>query len=120
MEKLDLDYFKKKLLEEQVVLEAQLSKLGQKNPDNPEDWEVVPGAPALSQADKNETADRLEDFEERRSTEIQLELRLNNVKKALKKMENGSYGICEKSGNPIERDRLEANPAATTCIKHAE
>lgn len=115
-----MDYFKKKLEEEQVVLEGQLSKLGKKNPDNPDDWEPVPGEPAQTQADKNETADRLEDFEERRSTEIQLELRLNNVKKALKKIEDGTYGLCEKSGNPIERERLEANPAATTCIKHAD
>jgi RNA polymerase-binding transcription factor DksA len=30
-------------------------------------------------------------------------------------MENGTYGVCEKSGKPIELDRLMANPAARTC-----
>jgi leucyl-tRNA synthetase len=49
-----------------------------------------------------------------------LELRLGNVKTALEKIENGSYGICKICGEKIEEDRLEANPASLTCKKHME
>ena len=32
----------------------------------------------------------------------------------LKKIEAGTFGVCEISGEPIEEDRLDANPAART------
>ena len=42
------------------------------------------------------------------------------VEAALSKMEKGTYGICEKCGAKIEEARLEADPAATLCIKCAK
>ncbi|CAM4164449.1 hypothetical protein BAMA_11945 [Bacillus manliponensis] len=44
---------------------------------------------------------------------------LEDVNHALKKIEMGTYGICEVSGEKIPVERLEAMPTATTCIKHA-
>ena len=38
---------------------------------------------------------------------------------ALKRIDEGTYGICEGTGNPISRARLEANPWARYCIEHA-
>ena len=35
---------------------------------------------------------------------------------ALERMEEGTYGICEKCGKPIGEERLEALPWATLCI----
>ena len=43
---------------------------------------------------------------------------LTDVKHALEKIEAGTYGICEVSGEPIPLERLEAMPTATTCIEH--
>lgn len=43
-----------------------------------------------------------------------LQTRLTDVNAALGKIEAGTFGICEVSGEPIEADRLEANPAART------
>ena len=39
---------------------------------------------------------------------------LKEVEDALKRIEEGSYGICEKTGKPIPVERLEAYPAART------
>lgn len=36
---------------------------------------------------------------------------------ALKRMDEGSYGICTVCGNEINEDRLVALPYASTCIK---
>ena len=47
-----------------------------------------------------------------------LEVRLEQVNKALEKIENDTYGTCEKCGTDIPEERLKANPAATTCIEH--
>ncbi len=41
---------------------------------------------------------------------------LEEIERALEKIENGTYGICERCGGPIEEKRLEAKPYARYCI----
>ena len=41
---------------------------------------------------------------------------LNEVERALEKMDEGSFGTCESCGKPIAEARLEAMPAAKLCI----
>ena len=38
------------------------------------------------------------------------------MKKALLRLEEGSYGLCEECGEPIGLDRLRARPETTQCI----
>jgi len=45
-----------------------------------------------------------------------LRANLRWVDRALKKMDLGTYGTCERCGNPIGMDRLEALPWAILCI----
>jgi RNA polymerase-binding transcription factor DksA len=118
--KIDTKHFKEKLEAELKVLEEELNRVGRRNPDNPEDWEAVPEKWDTTGADKNETADSMEEFEENTATLKQLEIRYNNVKKALKKIEDGTYGIDEVDGKPIPLERLEANPSAKTKVENAE
>jgi RNA polymerase-binding transcription factor DksA len=44
---------------------------------------------------------------------------LNDIDEALAKFDKGTYGLCEVCGEPISEARLEAMPAARTCITHA-
>jgi DnaK suppressor protein len=41
---------------------------------------------------------------------------LDQSNKALKRLEDGTYGICEFCGGPISKGRLRAFPRATLCI----
>ncbi|HUY23302.1 MAG TPA: TraR/DksA family transcriptional regulator [Acidimicrobiales bacterium] len=41
---------------------------------------------------------------------------LADVERALAKLTDGSYGVCEDCGQPIDPLRLEAKPAARYCI----
>lgn len=45
---------------------------------------------------------------------------LNQIEDALKKMQDGSYGICNHCHKPIEEDRLEALPYTALCAKCAK
>jgi RNA polymerase-binding transcription factor DksA len=45
---------------------------------------------------------------------------LGKVKAAQKRMEAGTYGVCQVSGKPIPVERLEALPYATTLVEHAD
>ncbi|MFA9428917.1 TraR/DksA family transcriptional regulator [Egicoccus sp. AB-alg2] len=41
---------------------------------------------------------------------------LAQIDEALRRMDAGNYGTCERCGNPIEQARLEALPYATLCM----
>lgn len=45
---------------------------------------------------------------------------LNKIEQAIKRIEEGSYGYCEETGEPISLKRLEARPIATLCIEAQE
>src|SRR5699024_1871811 len=63
-----------------------------------------------------------------RETENSLELRtrdryrklLNKIDEALARVEDGSYGYCEETGEEIGLPRLEARPIATLCLDAQE
>jgi RNA polymerase-binding transcription factor DksA len=112
------EQYKTKLEEELKVVEAELTTVGRKNPDNPADWEATPKDTDNWRPDDQETADKIEGYEENTGILKQLEIRYNEIKAALGRIEAGTYGVCEVGGEEIEADRLEANPAATTCKIH--
>jgi DnaK suppressor protein len=43
---------------------------------------------------------------------------LNNIDDALKRIEDGTYGICEGTGEPIPKKRLEVFPAARYSVQY--
>ena len=96
-----------------------------KNPKDSRDWQAIYPEGDLDEkieADPIDAADKIEDYQERYDLNDVLEKRLNSVKDALKSIANGTYGKCKVGGkeHDIEPERLEANPAATTCINHIE
>jgi RNA polymerase-binding transcription factor DksA len=114
---MDTEHFKKLLEKELAKLEEELATVGRKNPDNASDWEAK-GEASDDTAEEGDLAETIETFEDNRGIVDQLEKQYSDVKKALEKMAAGAYGTCEVCGGAIEEDRLEANPAATTCKQH--
>ena len=49
----------------------------------------------------------------------QLRCDLDDVERALAKLDAGTYGVCEVCGKEIPSARLEAMPATRFCIDHA-
>ena len=41
---------------------------------------------------------------------------LTEIDGALDRIENGTYGVCQRCGNSIGEERLESLPWATLCI----
>lgn len=118
MTDINTTHFKEKLEEELKQVLSELKTVGIEDPAS-HDWQATPPPPEdTSSADENELADRIEEYEDNAGILKQLEIRYNEIKAALDRIEQGTYGVCEVSGEPIEHERLEANPAATTCMKH--
>lgn len=116
---IDTSLYQTKLQAEKNRLVEELNAIGSPNPDKPNDWQA--GVSDMDEpAFREEVADRLEELQEREGTESNLEKRLADIERALEKINSGQFGICEISGEEIEADRLEANPAARTCKAHID
>lgn len=114
----EIDYFKNKLEKEKSLIEEELRTVGAANPRNPGEWMPTSNDMDIDKADENELADKMGELEDNRGILTSLESQLKDVSDALGKIPKGTYGICEVSGAPIERERLEANPAARTSLGH--
>ncbi|MSR73221.1 hypothetical protein EXS61_01265 [Candidatus Parcubacteria bacterium] len=119
MIEINTNHFKEELKKELALVESELKTVGVHNPENPSDWEATPPPSSdILAGDANEAAYRLETYEENAGILKELEIRYNEILGALERIKKGTYGICSVSGEPIEKERLEANPAANTCMKH--
>jgi DnaK suppressor protein len=116
----DINKFKGLLEQEKAKLLKELATIGQKNPSNEGDWEAKSTDLDSDSADENETADVMESLDENKAILDQLEIQLIQVESALGKIEAGTYGKCNTCSKDIPEERLEANPAALTCMEHAK
>lgn len=71
------------------------------------------------EADSSEQAIDLADDEALEGVDEVLRAEIQQIRMALLRIENGTYGTCALCGEEISRERLEARPIATRCIKCA-
>ncbi|RMG32429.1 MAG: RNA polymerase-binding protein DksA [Gammaproteobacteria bacterium] len=110
MNPMQLEYFRRKLLawREELMQEAQ---------------ETLDNLRDTAYQEVGDEADRAN-----RESEHGLELRtrdryrklLRKIEQALERIDDGSYGYCEDTGEPIGVKRLEARPIATLSIDAQE
>jgi RNA polymerase-binding protein DksA len=113
----DLDDFASRLRDERAELSDQLTTI--------EDQ-----AFAATQSDisgdvgiDDESADAgTATFEREKELSIEQNVRdlIQKIDRALKRIEAGTYGICDRCGKPIEKARLKALPYVDLCIKDAQ
>jgi DnaK suppressor protein len=109
MNRQQLEYFREKLVKwrEELIAESQetINNLKEEN------WRE----PDLSDRASLET----EAGVELRTRNRYLKL-IGKIDAALKRIEDGTYGYCEETGDPIGLKRLEARPIATMTIEAQE
>ena len=102
-------FFRRKLLEWKTeIIRANNEALNNSFDDNSASADIVDQA--SSYTEKNV---------EMRSINRQIKL-ISKIDGALKKIQNGTYGFCEETGEPIGLKRLMARPVATLCIAAQE
>lgn len=115
---MNTEHFKEKLEEEQALITKELGEIAVEGADglwSAKDPQMDVMSPA---AEPNEAADKIEELDERGEEVTTLSARLADVRLALEHIETGTYGVCEVCNQAIEEERLEANPAARTCMAH--
>lgn len=74
----------------------------------------------VSHPDPADTASANADRQLELRTRDRLRKLVNKVDKALRRIENGTYGYCEETGDPIRVGRLDARPIATLSLEAQE
>lgn len=64
----------------------------------------------------DENAQEISDYSTNSATEKVLEKTLADIDGALKRIEDGSYGVCKYCHQAIAPKRLQARPVASACI----
>ncbi len=61
-------------------------------------------------------------FEREKDLSIENNVRdlLQKIERALKRIDAGTYGVCDRCGKPIEKARIKALPYVDLCIKDAQ
>lgn len=67
-------------------------------------------------ADENEYASRLSEVGIALSLRRRMRERRREIESALKRLDAGSYGLCDECGDDIGLARLMATPSATLCV----
>ena len=103
-------FFKKKLLDWKIELKRSSNEalFNSSLDDNSTSADIVDQA--SSYTEKNV---------EMRAINRQIKL-ISKIDSALKKIQDGTYGFCEETGEPIGLKRLMARPVATLCIAAQE
>ena len=65
---------------------------------------------------REEEATETLELEKRLALERRIREQLADVEHALHKFEEGTYGLCDSCGQPIDPARLEALPQASLCM----
>jgi RNA polymerase-binding protein DksA len=103
---------------EKDALEEDLSSHGRVQSETG-DWQGSSVGFEGEEADPLDVADQIEELATNVPLVEELEERHKDVEEALERIEQGTYGMCEECGEEIPLERLDANPAARTCIAHA-
>ncbi len=110
MDKKYLKKRKKNLEKELSKLEKDLEKVAKKRGKG-----YRPVYPNYGDTDESNAAE-LSEFESNLALERNLLSMIGKTKKALLKIEKGTYGVCGKCGKTISKERLDVFPQATLCI----
>ena len=106
MEKKKIEKLSKQLLEQQERLLALVERTKKHLYRRDEPYSADFAEQAV-EVENNEVVERLDE---------DAKIDLANIKKALARIEDGSYGICVECSNNISEARLDAIPQADRCI----
>lgn len=104
----DLHRFRDRLEAERHTLESRIAANRRGVQETVRDEEGV--------GDAEDDADLLYEREEELGENARDRQELEQVRRALERIDQGTYGVSEVSGRPIPKERLEALPHATTLV----
>ena len=102
MEKEFLKKIQESLEQRKETIRKELGGFANESPETKKDWNAR--YPQFEGSGLEDEADEVEEYES-----------LLSIEKTLEKIQKNSYGLCEKCGKEISKERLEVCPEAKWC-----
>lgn len=109
-----LEEMKKTLLDEEARLSRELSQFAKKNEHAADDFNA--NFPELGDKE-DENAAEVAIYSDNLTLEQELESALRDVRSALKRFSESTYGICKYCKKSIDERRLRARPSSSSCVE---
>lgn len=109
-----LDEMKELLLSEKAKVEEELGRFAQRNPNDANDFDAE--FPEYGD-EEDDNVQEVQQYAVNKTLEVTLEKKLRDINSALKRMEEGTYGICKYTGEPINEKRLRARPTSSSSVE---
>ena len=109
-----LEKIKNKLTEDKLHIEKELSAFAHRNSSS-KDVDFVTNYVDVGN-DLDDNASEIAQYGDNLSIEGEFEKSLRDIEKALKTLEDGTYGKCKYCKAQIDEARLEARPDSSSCI----
>src|SRR5260370_7327443 len=106
----DLVHFRQRLESERDAIRSRVAARSRDAKETVQDESGV--------GDSGDQSVRLNDLDVEANEDVVDRVLLAEVERALRRIEDGAYGVTEISGNPIPQDPPAAQPHATTLLHH--
>lgn len=109
---MDADEIRTSLLRERTTAQHKLAQL------RGDLAEIIAAAVDVATDDEHDPEGATIAYERERTKALidQTEAHIDELARALDRLDAGSYGICVSCGKPIGEERLQARPVVQTCI----
>ena len=107
---MNTEKYKRQLKAKEQDLLVQLTRAGQRARESSDDTARDPGDESVADEQKDEQF---------RGSNVDWAT-LGQVREALKRIDDGTFGACLVDGEPIQEKRLEAIPWTADCLRHQQ
>ncbi len=101
------------LTERKESLERDLAGFTKRSSTDPQDFDAQ--FPEYG-TEEDDNAREVAEYTTNKPLELTLEKELRDAIKSIKRLDEGTYGICKYCGNAIDEKRLLARPTSSSCV----
>jgi RNA polymerase-binding protein DksA len=112
-----IEEMKQRLLADQVKVANELGLVASKNPNEANDLTVEFPDFGVEESDEAASAAEVAEYELNLNVEQDLKTLFRDIQRALKRIQDGIYGMCKYCKKAIPEERLRARPTSGSCIE---
>lgn len=112
-----IEEMKQRLLEDKTKFQKELGLVEAEHPNEASDLTVEFPNFTDEMGDEEGSAAEVAEYEVNLNVEQDLKRALRDTVRALKRIKDGTYGICKYCGKQIPEERMRARPTSGSCIE---
>jgi RNA polymerase-binding protein DksA len=112
-----IEEMKQRLLADRTKIAQELGLIESEHPNEINDLTVEFPDFDVEESDEAASAAEVAEYELNLNVEQDLKTLFRDIQRALKRINEGTYGICKYCKKPIPEERLRARPTSGSCVE---